>query len=156
MSKATVVIKLVGEDELYRALMRLGQAARGGIEPALREGAEVIRAEAESQAPGPHIEISDIEIAGNAAKIKIGPDKDHWYYQFFELGAQPHEIHPRYKTGKKALRFPGEDGEKLAWAVRHPGIPAKPFLRPAVDSKGQEAVEEARRALRKRILGWFR
>lgn len=57
-----------------------------------------------------------------------------WYAHFVEYGTTPHTIYPKKK---KSLRFPGTNGylglEVLTDVVDHPGITARPFLRPAGD-----------------------
>jgi hypothetical protein len=47
---------------------------------------------------------------------------------FFEVGTDPHEIKPK----KKVLRL--ADGRFVTGPVKHPGMKARPFLRPLLPS----------------------
>jgi HK97 gp10 family phage protein len=136
----TVACRIEGGEELLARLKRLEQAARGAaLEAAAMAGAEVIRAEANRRAPGPHVELEASKITDTGAEIAIGPDGEHWYYQFFELGAGRHTIGPH---SKKAIRFPGAEGQEMVrFGVTHPGMAARPFLRPALDGQKGAAVE---------------
>ena len=65
-------------------------------------------------------------------KTKTGANV--WYANIIEFtGALPHTISAK---GKAALSI----GGLLFQSVHHPGMKAHPFLRPALDSKGQAAV----------------
>ena len=136
----TVACRIEGGDELLAKLKRLEAAARGAaLEAAAMAGAEVIRAEANRRAPGPHVDREVSESSDSAVEIAIGPDGEHWYYQFFELGAGRHTIGPHRK---KAIRFPGAEGQEMVrFGVTHPGMAPRPFLRPALDGQKANAVE---------------
>ena len=91
----------------------------------------------------------EVKVSDAAVEVGIGPDKDHWYYQFFETGAGRHPIGPE---SKKAIRFPGAEGQELVrFGVTHPGMAARPFLRPALDGQKAEAVRALGQELRRRI-----
>jgi hypothetical protein len=45
---------------------------------------------------------------------------------FFEFGTKPHEIEPKKKVLKLA------DGSFVSGPIQHPGMKAKPFLRPTL------------------------
>lgn len=146
---AKVTVHLEGEEELKAALEALARAARGAIlERAANDGAEVIRAGAARRAPGPYIEKAVAQQADYAVEVEIGPDEDHWYYGFAETGAAGHAIGPK---NRKALAFEGRGGEVVRFGVEHPGRPAEPFLRPAIDEDGPEAVEATGATLRRGI-----
>ena len=145
----TITARVEGADELKAKLEALGTKARGAIlERAGEAGAEVIRAAAEANAPGPHIELALSRSAEYAVEFEIGPDMAHWYYQFFETGAGRHTIEGNTKM---AVAFLGADGEVVREVVDHPGMKAKPFLRPAIDAKGDEATQVVGRILRREI-----
>ena len=145
-----VTVRIEGGEELRARLERLEAAARGAaLEAAARAGAEVIRAQANQRAPGPHVELEVRESSESAVEVAVGPDRDHWYYQFFELGAGRHAIGPHKK---KAIRFPGAEGqEQVRFGVTHPGMTARPFLRPALDGQKANAVEAVGDELKRRI-----
>jgi HK97 gp10 family phage protein len=101
--------------------------------------------------------------------VAVGPDKAHWYYRWKEYGVKAHSVTKRkrtryqqylkkqgvriskarkHRTGEKMKRTTGStrpamvfslDG-KLIFARKVRGFPAKPFLRPAADSQGANAI----------------
>lgn len=106
-------------------------------------GAEVIRrAAADNLGPGNRKNIgkqrSRRESNDYSEVHIIGPVKDKWYLQFFEIGAAPHEIKP---NRKKALLGHGYD-HPFSGTVNHPGITPNHFLTRAV-RENQEAVKNA-------------
>ncbi len=144
-----VVVNIEGREELKAKFEWLAHEARGpALERAVLAGAEPIRADANRRAPGPHIEAEIAESSDLAAEVAIGPDRDHWYYRFFEFGAGSHAIGP---AKGKAIRFPGSEGETIRFGVVHPGMAAAPFLRPALDGQKEEAVREVGAELRRGI-----
>ncbi|MBI9042923.1 MAG: hypothetical protein JEZ06_00470 [Anaerolineaceae bacterium] len=141
-------VELVGDKELKHKLDLLGRRARAALLQATRAGAEPIRAQANSMAPSPHVEMSEVKLdlqVGGRAEIKIGPDKAHWYHQFAETGATAHEI-------KGApLAFLGNLGWVITGMVKHPGRPAAPFLRPAMVEVRDAVLREAGEVFRREI-----
>lgn len=136
MPKTTVRIE--GAEELKRKLEALGREARGRtLETAAMSGAEVIRDLARTKAPGPYIEAEVAQSAEFAIEIEIGPDKEHWYYQFAETGASAHPIGPK---NREALVLYGDKLPRLRWAVSHQGHAAAPFLRPALEDGKTAAI----------------
>jgi len=71
--------------------------------------------------------------------IEIGLLKEFWYYRFQETGTSPHEISPETA---EALR--GFDSALAVFSEGHQvaGVPADPFLRPAVDNTQTERDQE--------------
>lgn len=145
-----------------RQMKRLMEAARKEIiQEALLAGAAVVHDEAEQHAPGPHIEVELMErgdlkkvsslgknIGKDSVLAAIGPDADHWHYRFSELGATPHDI-----AGSPFLAFEGRAGTVIVRGVKAAGgVAAKPFLRPAMESKRDEAIA-AMEAVLKREIG---
>ena len=63
--------------------------------------------------------------------VSVGPPKDKFYLMFREFGTAPHTIRPR-RRGRKVLADK-ESGAVFGPEVRHPGQPARPFLRPAFE-----------------------
>lgn len=127
-----------GDEEFIRKLRGMGAGISSVLEEAVQAGSDVIADHANSLAPGPHIETDLKKKTRTFAEMEIGPDKEHWYYRFFETGTAPHEITPKKKGG---LAFPYL-GEKIVRMISNPsGMPAQPFLRPARDEKEDEAEE---------------
>ena len=135
----SVTFKLEGFDELLEKFEQLGERARQAVIEAAQAGADVVQAAANPNAPGPNIQTRVSEKKLGQATVDIGPDREHWYYQFAETGATYHEI----KGAKRLLTFEGEQGLVRARLVRHPGMPAAPFLRPAIDENQDEAAAAA-------------
>lgn len=148
MGKRRIKITIAGDEELKAKLKRMGQAVVHINRDAALAAANVIENAAEPNAPGPHVEIELVKADENRAEVNIGPDKEHWYYQFFETGATQHEITPH---AKRVLAFEGRHGLVITKKVKHPGIPAKPFLRPAMQNQQDEARETAGRVFRQAI-----
>lgn len=131
--------EIEGMDDFKAKLVGLRKDMQAILEEATEAGAEVIRDESNHLAPGPHVTTEVVSKTWSHADIEIGPDKEHWYYMFFEVGAQPHEIKPRKVGG---LQFPGSEGEFIVrMLASHQGMAARPFLRPAMDDKKDEAEE---------------
>lgn len=146
------------------ALKELERAVRKEIiEEALMAGGTIIHAAAESRAPGP-LEIQLVGgrtlrkkvdprmaqvVKANAKLVAIGPSKKKWYYRFREFGATKHDINVRRV---RALKFRTGGADVFAGsASRTGGVQKRPFLRPAVDSKGESAVKEMGRVLDREI-----
>lgn len=142
---------LEGADEMIALIAKLGDIAAGAaVMEAVIEGGKVLEDEIESRAPGPHIITVPNRrgIKRGYAEVDVGPDKEHWYYRFFETGAVPHEIEPVLKEALLLI------GGNLREAVAHPGMAAQPFMRPGFDVSeqkvkaviGRELMERLRRA----------
>jgi len=145
-----ITAKIEGDKELLEAFKRLKVDVAVVFEKAALAGAEEIRAAAQSKAPGPHIEVEIDEKQSTPGRrvVSIGPDKEHWFYQFFETGAGAHEIDGK---SRQALAFVGREGAVVRKVVQHPGIGAAPFMRPAFDSRKDAAVARVGEMLKKAI-----
>ena len=129
MTRFTVKIE---DEALLRDLQRLGADVGQVLKKALLAGAEIVEKDAGRRAPGPYIDHGEVKTSGHSAEVDVGPDDDHWYYRYFETGAKPHRI------SGSPLRFIIAGDPVFARHVRHPGMAARPFLRPALDeSQGQ-------------------
>lgn len=144
MSRIEVTID--GGEELLGKLSRLGVGAKAALRPAVRAGATVIQDAANALAPGPHVEIEIVSASAAQVVAEIGPDAAHWHYKFFETGARPHEI-----AGSPVLAFEAGGNAVVVPSVHHPGMAAKPFLRPAHDGRREQATDAVGDALRQRI-----
>jgi hypothetical protein len=86
---------------------------------------------------------------GAEASVKAG-NKKAYYYGFVEYVTAPHII----KSGKRKSRlvFMGLNGHLVnVKQVNHKGAKAKPYMRPALDSKGDEAVFAVAKRIRERL-----
>ena len=191
--QASIKIKPESLKRFLDDLKRLEFVARKEIvDTALLAGGEVIRAEAESRAPGPHI-VKELEdgktvkkwksssqagtykgIVDSSRCVVIGPDSAHWFYRFQEFGTKTHGVTKRKRTktvldlrksgmttkdirksnagalGRKPVMAWMQAG-KLIIARTVRGMAAKPFLRPAADSKGEAANQAMARVLASEI-----
>ena len=59
---------------------------------------------------------------------------------FVELGTDPHTIAPKHMGGSLKIRRGHGPTRHIKGEIHHPGAKAKPFLRPAYDAKGKEAM----------------
>ena len=143
-----------GLAQLQAALDQLpAQIERNIMRGALRNGAKVLLAEAQGTAAfaddtgalRASIRISTSVRRGTVtAAVKAGPskrDKRPWYARLVEYGTKAHIIRAR-------------QGKVLAIGVskvHHPGAKARPFMRPALDAKAQEAVQATAEYIRQRL-----
>jgi HK97 gp10 family phage protein len=112
-------------------------------------------------------------IVSNGIYAVIGPDDKHWYYRFSEYGVKAHGVKKRKRTKKEitlraqsprsmrrsikksfASRRPTmvfTINGKLIFARKVKGQVARPFLRPAMDSQGNAAVNKMGEVLGREI-----
>lgn len=149
MSPEGVWISVEGAEQIERALQEAADRAANILQEATLAGAEVIRAEAERNAPratgglAQNIETTVTERTREQVNVAIGPDvakashkaRRHFYGLFVEFGTQAHTITPRRG---RALRI----GDEFRAAAEHPGAVARPFMRPALDSRHEEAQQK--------------
>jgi len=141
-----------GGEALAAKLAALGESATAVLLAAVREALGVAAGPIMQDAPGPHIlvEQSDEPNTDGTKAFEIGPDKEHWFYRFFETGVQPFEIDLArgrskrsgvyLKTGKgrggrklrgnaQALMFTVGGETVYAKHVDRGPMAAKPFMR---------------------------
>lgn len=150
-------VNIQGGKELAAFLQALPLKVEKNImRSALRAGAGIIAKEAKQNVPVQNGELrKSIRTGSNAKKgkveatVKVG-SKKVWYSRFVEYGTAPHMI----KAGKNKpnLVFFGKSGKRVVTQqVAHPGAKAKPFMRPAFDTKGDEAVAAVAKRIRERL-----
>lgn len=149
MADASFEFEGGGPDDLAAKLEAFGPALADELEDAAEDIALRIEADAKRKAP---VESGRLRgsIASEAERVSeevvravIGSNVE--YAPFVEMGTDPHPI-----TGDP-LAWEGGGGEmQFATEVQHPGTPAQPFLRPAVEQnkpfvrdRVAEAVENA-------------
>lgn len=156
--KTTMNVDITGAKELAKMLNELPlKLERNIMRAALRAGAAVIAKEAKQNVPVDSGELkSSIRTSSNSKKglveanAVVGRKKKGWYATFVEFGTAPHII----KAGKnsKTLSFRDRNGVwRRATQVNHTGAQAKPFMRPALDSKGQEAIKAVADKIKERL-----
>lgn len=154
-----MIVKLEGAKEMMAEMKLLRMNVKSGVRKAITEGGKVIQADAESRVH-PSLRrakknvINDVSIPPShtgdvvEARIKRGK-RSSPLLNIYETGASSHEI--KAQSGG-FLVFEGKDGRTVkVRSVQHPGVPARPWLRPAFDSKGDEAVRVVGKNLRDAI-----
>ena len=157
-----VTTKVDGFAQLDEALKMLpDEVQRKEVRSALRKAARVISDDASQRAPvhaapyeGPSkaqkkpgtlrhsiaVRLLTARSAKDAVTARISVKKAAWYGRLVEFG---HRIVPRLPKGDgvrgSAKSMARRQARKAAHA-RGQNVPAKPFLRPAFDAKGNEAV----------------
>ena len=159
------ILSIDGGKELAEMLKTLPlKIERNIMRAALRAGARVIANEAKKNVP---IKMGNLKrsIRTDSTRTKGGveataraggrsggknKDKSAFYAQFVEYGTAPHII--RAGDKKKKLTFIARDGKKVSTTqVSHTGAKAKPFMRPALDAKGNEALKAVTDKIRERL-----
>ncbi len=148
-------VKIEGLDELQDKLKAIaGDQFRKVVRDSTQKGAEVIRSQAETNAPsGPgkdaiHLKQNIIAKATSKSgtwsgevSVQVGPDQDAWYGRLVEFG---HDIVNRFRNTKvktKAKNAAGFTYARIASRKVIGKVVPHPFLRPAFDSKKDEAAE---------------
>jgi HK97 gp10 family phage protein len=153
-------IGISGGEEIARALEGFAaNVERNILRGGLRAGAQVILEEAKARVPQDTGALRDSLSVRTGAKggkvfalVRAGRSKkkdDPWYAHLVEYGVKRHVIIAGGGTKKgKAL---AAGARILGEKVDHPGAPAKPFMRPALDAKAGEAIDATAEYLRNRI-----
>ena len=82
-------------------------------------------------------------------RISIAPDNEKLAL-FLEYGTAPHDIEPRFKS---VLHWVDESGEdRFATIVHHPGTPAFPHIRPAMEQLKEDLKQIVLRQLKERKI----
>jgi HK97 gp10 family phage protein len=144
-------VQIKGLAQLQQALDELpAKIERNVLRGALRAAAGVIREEAQSRVPVKSGALRDsirvsvrVQRGRILATVRAG-DKRAYYAGMVEFGTARHVIKP--KNAKKLFI-----GGLFRSSVEHPGAKQKPFMRPAFDTKAQEAVLRAAEYIRKRL-----
>lgn len=166
-------VKVTGGKELARNLSRLKAATR--LEELERIGlkaAEPIRAMAARLAPndpntpkslGETIVASTDRKAGRAltttprpkpttAQVWVGPTKEGYPEAMMgEFGAAPHKIEARSTNDDGRLSFTDDGNRVTPDVVNHPGVDPQPYMAPAWEHMGPEALNIIRREIRTNI-----
>lgn len=147
MARNRISVQIEGGEELLRRLRKLGPDVEGILEKAALAGAQEIADAANPLAPAPLIRAEVTDSSKGKVQADVGMPDEKWYWRYLETGATGHEI-----TGTP-IAFEGERGLVITGGVRHPGMAATPFLRPAFDSKQDAAKDTTGEVLRKAVEG---
>jgi len=145
-------VKLEGGDELIAELARMGVNVKKSLRGAIRAGAKLVQAEADARAPssraGKKAALQVSSPKRDQVEARVKPTRKRWYLRFFETGTAPHEI-----AGRPLLAFEGEGGRFVrARRIKHPGMPARPWLRPALEAQSDAAVAAIGESLRAAVV----
>lgn len=150
-------MKVQGFEEIERVLKRLpGEIAKSKVLiPALRKGAKITAAVVREGAPGKIKE--DVVIKQSTARQKrrgLG----HMIIAFkrrsikvsrlIEFGTAPHVI----RTKRAKVLADKETGQVFGVTVHHPGMTARPFVRPALDRTAETAIRVIGEEMGKRAV----
>lgn len=153
-------VDILGGKELAKALAELPiKIERNIMRAALRAGASVVATEARRNVPVDSQELKrSIRTSSNSKRGMVEANavvgnrkaKKGWYATFVEFGTAPHMI--RAGKNKPMLSFRDRNG---VWhrvlEVNHTGAKAKPFMRPAFDTKSEEAIKAVADKIRERL-----
>lgn len=141
-----VTISVNGLAELQKFLDQLpAKIERNIMRGALRAGAKVIEKEAKTNIHSISGELRDslkIRTGSRRGTVTATIRSRLFYARFVEYGTRPHRI-----TSETALAF----GKTLTRSVDHPGAQPHPFMRPALDSRAQDAIVAAAEYIKKRL-----
>lgn len=134
---AAVRIEIEGVEKVVAELKRRGMNVQRGLELIATAGAVIIERQAASNAGGTiGSEMMHATTArnGKAVEVSVGPSKRAWYAHFVEFGTRAHPVKPKEK---KALQI----GDRFRARATHPGTTERPFMRPALDMRREEAQD---------------
>lgn len=146
-------LEITGLADLHKALQELpGKIEANVVRGGLRAGGNVLAEEARRQTPigsGDLRESIRVSLRLRKAEGKIqafvkAGNKKAWYANLVEFGTARHFIKPK---NRKSLFFAGLARE----VIDHPGAKKKPFMRPALDSKAQSAMDAMAAYIRARL-----
>jgi HK97 gp10 family phage protein len=141
-----VSVKVEGGPELIAKLRKMGVDVDQVLEAAATAGAQMIAETANGKAPRRLIRTETAERRAGRVTVDVGMPDEVWYWRYLETGAGPHGI-----TGSP-LMFEGDQGTIVTGAVSHPGMAARPFLRPAFDAEKDNAADETGKVIKKQAL----
>jgi HK97 gp10 family phage protein len=164
-----------GGAELQKFLDQLPAKMEANVmRSALRAGAKVIADEAKANVPVKDGDLRDsIKVSTRlsrgvvTATVKAG-SKKAWYWRFVEFGTASHYISVQESEKPINTRRGANFGKAVSMTtinrnvlrigsrfigptVMHPGAKARPFMRPALDGKANDALEAVGEAIKKRL-----
>lgn len=143
-----------GGAELAAGLRALAADAQGALlARALKRGGRVVQKHANQRAPRPEVKL-DVDNAGGANQsVSVGIEGKNWRWRFAEYGVQPFEVDlvkgrtsrasgGGRKTKAGVLVFNAGGNLVFTKRIKRGGVPAKTFLRPAIDENEDEILRE--------------
>jgi HK97 gp10 family phage protein len=157
-ARVSASVTIVGLEEAKKKLAELHpKKMREAERASMRAAANVLAVEARKRAPRDtgrlasakgvtvKVSVTNQKIEANVGTTRAG--------MWAELGTRPHAVKLKGKRRKggpaKAMRLP--DGHFVRGVIKHPGQPARPFIRPALEAKKSEIVETYGEAFKRQI-----
>lgn len=144
-------VHVKGLSELQRFLDVLPAKIEQNImRSALRAGANVVKDEAKNNVPVKSgllrdgLKVSTRSRRGVVSASVKATGKHAFVAKWVEFGTAAHRIVPK---AAKSLFF----GGMFAEGIDHPGSNAKPFMRPALDNRAQDAIVAVGEKIKKRL-----
>ncbi len=150
--------RIVGAKQMSRLLKKIPQQLQEKVVLAgLRGGANVWRKAAVQNLSSAGVTGRNLVVVRRARtstrqrpRLIVGNHKDAFFLAFREEGTAPHRIKPRARGGARALAD-RDTGQFFGSEVMHPGEPARPWLRTAVDANINTAINATGKALGRSI-----
>lgn len=145
MSNKGIKVTVTGGAAIAAKLQKLGGDVVAAKKAVLWAASEVVASAARSnvQAASPTvanaIRIETLSERGDKVALGVAPARHAWIAHFIEHGTAPHRI---TVSSAKAMRL--VDG-RFVHSVNHPGVLARPFMRPALDEHRDQAFAAAAR-----------
>jgi HK97 gp10 family phage protein len=152
MNKPRVRMEMEGVDKLVDQFNALTRTIETVVLEAAIAGAEVIAQRAnQNLGRGDAIQtrVDTGQTTKDQAFVWIGLIDEKWFYRFIEYGTSAHEVSP--KTAQ-ALRFFMANDDIYSMENVVSGIPANPFLRPAIDQSRGMVNQEMSKVYNSAIL----
>ncbi len=150
----TIILKIEGLKELNHALKQLPRrAANRALKSSIRAGGRVVVKAARRNLPPNYVVLKKslfvkvLRQGKYSINALVGPRTgkdaryDGWYAHIVEFGAAPHEI---TIATRNVL---ASQGQVFGTKVKHPGVAARPFFRPAFDGNIHQIIEAQRMKL---------
>lgn len=162
MAKGITLTGAGNAKALLSALNRLADEKE--MRKHMRKGAKVIELEAQQNANGadPSGDIAKavgtIDDPDDPTGVILTARRGKRYPKGYiahivEYGAAPHIIKPK-KKGGKVLKYGAGPAYNFATEINHPGAKQHPFMRPAWDSKKDEAKDKIALSIKKQAEGY--
>jgi HK97 gp10 family phage protein len=136
-----------------------GELSLSQLKKIARKAAEIIKADMKQRAPRDEGKLAESIMTSvksdstiDQVVVDVGPSKKtSWRAHFLEFGVRPHLL----KTKTARVMVNRATGEVFGATANHPGFPAKPFIRPAIDEKGDDAAKLFAEEIHKAIMKAF-
>lgn len=151
-----ITVKIIGLKKIEKKLKKLDpNKAKGLLRASLRAGGRVVVKAAKARLGSNYKTLRKSltvrvkrQRSARFMDAEVGPTVGRdakyngWYAHIVEGGADPHTIPKSNKRGDRNAKTLQLDEKTFRSVVQHPGIAARPFMRPAYDNN-VKAIEKA-------------